>query len=99
MNMMKRDVLVLMSGAVFGCVVTFGTAAAADVRRGEALHNTFCIVCHEPTVYTREHRIANSYVEIRQQVQRWQYNAQLRWTAADIDAVTEYLEQKFYTAR
>lgn len=74
-------------------------AIAADVTRGQALHDTFCIACHEPTVYERADRIANGYAEIRQQVQRWQNNARLRWTQSDIDAVTEFLDQKYYSAR
>ncbi|MEI7968172.1 MAG: hypothetical protein WCJ69_04225 [Betaproteobacteria bacterium] len=95
----------MMSGHWLGRAVlaialigTGGLLNAADLERGTALHDTFCMVCHSPAVYTREDRIANSYLEIRQQVERWQANAKLRWSQGDIDAVTELLADRYYRA-
>ena len=81
---------------VAGLVLFHSAAQAADLARGQALHDTFCVMCHEPNVYTREERLANTYLEIRQQVVRWQQNARLRWSGYDIDSVTEYLAEKYY---
>jgi mono/diheme cytochrome c family protein len=71
-------------------------AAAADLDRGRSLHDNHCVLCHTTSVYTREDRLANSYLEVRQQVQRWQENTKLRWSPTDIDNVTEYIAEKYY---
>lgn len=68
----------------------------ADLERGRSLHDTHCVLCHEPALYARPDRIANSYLEIRQQVQRWQDNTKLRWSPYDIDSVAEFLADKYY---
>jgi len=91
---MLKPIGVLVAGAVAAMVGL--PSVAADLDRGKSLHDTHCVICHSTTVYTREDRIANSYLELRQQVQRWQENTKLRWTPYDIDSVTEYLAGKYY---
>ncbi|MFO1319607.1 MAG: hypothetical protein U1F52_08330 [Burkholderiales bacterium] len=76
--------------------VVGGGAQAADVERGKALHDTFCIMCHAPAIYSRSDRLANTYLEVRQQVERWQGNAKLRWSASDIESVTDYVVDQYY---
>jgi mono/diheme cytochrome c family protein len=72
------------------------SAQAGDLERGRALHDTHCLMCHDPGIYSRPDRIANSYLEIRQQVQRWQDNTRLRWTQYDVESVTDWLADKHY---
>lgn len=69
---------------------------AGDLERGRALHDNHCVMCHSPAVYTRDYRIANSYLEIRQQAQRWAENTRLRWTQYDLESVTDWLAEKYY---
>lgn len=83
-------------GAAVALVVFALPAAAADRDRGRSLHDNHCVLCHTTSVYTREDRLANSYLEVRQQVQRWQENTKLRWSPTDIDNVTEYIADKYY---
>lgn len=64
--------------------------------RAKTLHDTYCLMCHDTQVYTRADRLADNYVQIREQVNRWQSNASLNWSALDIDLVATYLAQKFY---
>jgi mono/diheme cytochrome c family protein len=71
-------------------------ALAGDLERGRALHDNHCVMCHDPDLYGREDRVANSYLEIRQQVQRWQENTRLRWTQYDVESVTDWLAEKYY---
>ena len=73
-----------------------GPAAASDLERGKALHDTFCVMCHAPAIYSRSDRLANTYLEVRQQVERWQGNARLRWTQSDIESVTDYVADQYY---
>lgn len=94
---MKSVSAVTVAGWVAGlALMAAGGAQAADQERGQALHDTFCVMCHAPAVYTRPDRLANTYLEVRQQVERWQGNARLRWSQSDIDAVTEYVVDRFY---
>jgi hypothetical protein len=83
---------VLLSG---GALLS-GEADAGDLGRGQALHDTFCVACHNTAPYEREDRLANTYLEIRQQVDRWQGNARLRWSPQDIESVAEFLANRYY---
>ena len=91
MSMLAR---LSLAGAMLAMVSV--PSPAADLDRGRSLHDTHCVLCHSPSVYTREDRIANNYVEILQQVQRWQDNTKLRWSPYDIDGVTEFLAERYY---
>jgi mono/diheme cytochrome c family protein len=71
-------------------------ALAGDLERGRALHDNHCIMCHAPNLYGREFRTVNTYLEIRQQVHRWQENTRLRWTQYDVESVTDWLAEKYY---
>ncbi len=86
----------LIAGAAAVLSMMPFTAGAGDLERGAALHDTFCIMCHSPELYGRDDRVANNYMEIRQQVERWQGNAKLRWSAHDIESVADYLAEKYY---
>jgi len=83
-----------LAGAMLATVSV--PSPAADLDRGRSLHDTHCVLCHSPSVYTREDRIANNYLEILQQVQRWQDNTKLRWSSYDIDSVAEFLADRYY---
>lgn len=71
-------------------------ALAGDLERGRALHDNHCVMCHGPALYGREDRVANTYLEIRQQVQRWQENTRLRWSQYDVESVTDWLAERHY---
>jgi len=88
------DRAVVLAGAVLAALST--PASAADLERGRSLHDNHCLMCHRTAVYVREDRIAGTYLEIRQQVQRWQENTKLRWSPSDIDSVTEFLAETYY---
>ena len=76
-------------------------AATLDTRAqeplpGQILHDTYCVVCHDSRVYTREERLARDCREIRAEVRRWQQNIGLKWNDADIESVSSYIAAKFY---
>ena len=72
------------------------TGSADDEGRGRLLHDTHCISCHGTSVYKRDGKLGKDYETIRSQVVRWQTNVSLKWSEADIDAVTTYLARTFY---
>lgn len=87
---------VLGAAALSGGALFAGAANAGNLGRGQALHDTFCVSCHGTAPYEREDRLANTYLEIRQQVDRWQGNARLRWSPQDIESVAEFLANRHY---
>lgn len=71
-------------------------AYAQDTGRGQSLHDTHCQMCHDTQPYTRKDRAANSWVEIRAEVNRWRNVVSLNWSDADIDDVTDFIAVKYY---
>ena len=71
-------------------------AYARDGGRGQSLHNTHCLTCHDNRVYTRSDRAANNWDQVRAEVLRWQKAVSLNWAEADVDAVTNFIAEKYY---
>lgn len=70
--------------------------SADETLRGRALYETRCDACHDKSVHNRAARKSRNLYQVRQWVARW--NAELggAWTDEEIDAVTRYLNQRFY---
>ena len=74
----------------------FATAASSDGGRGKLLYENQCSACHESTMHVRGNHKAKSLAEIRAEVLRWSANQKLNWGPAEIDDVTDYLDENFY---
>ena len=84
-------------------LATHGTAGAADLTRGKALHEKHCTACHSSltggkpdSLYTRSDRRVTTLVGLKQQVRRCELSLGLRWFDEDIENVTGFLNQSFY---
>ncbi len=64
--------------------------------RGELLYSTHCIACHTTEVHWREKSLVTDWVSLKVQVRRWQDAASLKWSEADIQEVTRYLNTSIY---
>lgn len=64
--------------------------------RGQLLYETHCGACHDTSVHNRNPRRADSISKIKYFVTRWSTELKLNWSAADIDAVTGYVNSKYY---
>ncbi|MDX2464254.1 MAG: hypothetical protein QNK31_07060 [Porticoccus sp.] len=64
--------------------------------RGQLLYENHCIVCHDSRVHIREKRKSRSVTDIAKWVLRWSQHLKLDWNRAEINQVTEYLNQRFY---
>lgn len=73
-----------------------GNTRAADAERGRLLYENHCTVCHTSVVHLRERRKATSREEIQTWVRRWQKELNLQWGTAEVDDVTEYLNDRYY---
>ncbi len=85
----------LTAGVVLFGAVLIGSGAQAQ-SRGELLYSTHCISCHTTEMHWRDKKVAVDWTSLRFQVGRWQDNAGLGWTQADIDDVTRYLNESIY---
>lgn len=71
-------------------------AAAAQPDRGALLYENHCGACHSEKMHWRDRREATDPASLRRLVRQWQAQAQLAWSDEDIDAVTAYLDRRFY---
>ena len=73
-----------------------GEARAADAARGQLLYENHCKVCHTSVVHVREERKATTREEIQSWIWRWQKELGLQWGTAEVDDVTEHLNNRYY---
>jgi mono/diheme cytochrome c family protein len=77
---------------------SFGLQAnAADPERGRALYELRCGECHNASVHARTQRAARDYAEVRAWVMRWNQELRGAWREEEIDDVTAYLNQRYYS--
>ena len=86
-----KQLVAMLATIVFGV-----TGVAAEDDPAQTLHDTYCIMCHDSQVYTREGRTAHDYDSLRAEVQRWQGNVSLNWSDEQIDMVSAWLARRHY---
>lgn len=64
--------------------------------RGALLYDTHCIECHTAQVHWRDRQVARDWATLKAEVFRWQAAAHLGWSDAEVDAVTDYLNERVY---
>ena len=64
--------------------------------RGGLLYTTHCVACHTTQMHWRKDRLAVDWDSLKTQVRRWQGNAGLAWSEADITEVSRYLNNTIY---
>ena len=64
--------------------------------RGQLLYETHCVTCHTTQMHWREKRQARDWDSLEAQVRRWQGNASLQWSEADVRDVTRHLNDTIY---
>lgn len=89
--------------ALFVMLLVPGYAGAADVSRGQQLHDEHCIRCHASIkggdgtrIYTREDRRIHSLEALRTQVNRCKNSLNVGWPQRHVDDVVAYLNASFY---
>ena len=73
-----------------------GTAYASQPVDGKALHDQACQRCHDNTVYTRHNSIIYSLTALDKRVRFCESMAAANWSEPQMQAVIEYLNQRFY---
>lgn len=64
--------------------------------RGELLYTTHCVSCHTTQIHWRDNRQAFDWDSLTAQVRRWQGNAGLAWSDADMAEVSRHLNDASY---
>jgi ribosomal protein L44E len=85
--------------AVAGLVLALAAPAAlaqSALERGRALYETRCTACHEKSVHRRESRKARDFAALRREIERWSTNVGGEWRAEELDAVTVFLNDRYY---
>lgn len=83
-----------LAACVSLCLVS--SVCYGEPQRGQALHDEDCRVCHDSSVYTRENRKVQTLKKLAAQVDRCQQGVGVEWDATQLDAVTTYLNKRFY---
>lgn len=71
-------------------------AAGMEESRAEMLYQNHCIACHTTQVHWRDQRLAKDWGSLRAQVRRWERNTGLSGSDDDVEAVSEYLNRRYY---
>lgn len=64
--------------------------------RGALLYDTHCIECHTAQVHWRDRQQVRDWATLKAEVWRWQAAARLGWTDAEVEAVTDHLNDTIY---
>ncbi len=88
--------LVVVAAAAMAGFGWSAAQAADGGSLGAALYESRCTGCHERSVHAREPRLAASFDHIRAYVHRWDRFLGGTWRRAEIDAVAQYLNERYY---
>jgi hypothetical protein len=94
--MRRQFVVQFLLAASVAAVPSHAFAQSPETARGKALYEARCNDCHDRSVHTRNPRSAKSIAEIRAFVVRWDRELGGLWQADELDAVTRYLNERYY---
>jgi mono/diheme cytochrome c family protein len=91
-----RHLLTVITAMVF---FSFDASALAQTQahRGKALYDLQCIQCHRDSLHKRPQPAAQSYADVRNWVKLWAKQVGAQWGEEEIEAVTSYLNQHYYS--
>lgn len=93
---MRRGLSLAAGLAVVAATAAMQGAELPDLERGRALYENHCRVCHTEQVHGRPNRLPIDQADLRQIVDNWQKQEQLRWNAQEVDDVMWFLNQTRY---
>jgi len=85
--------LVLMLAAL-----VWPPAWSQDALRGKELYELHCLSCHYERIHKRDpsRSLVRSFAQLRLEVAQRAANTGQRFTLADLDDITEYLNRTYY---
>jgi len=88
--------LIVLCFSLAASVIAAAAGYSPDIKRGKALLENNCLICHDTRAFTRRDRIVHSVEQLRYQVNRWTWQTGLRWFPEDIADVVHYLNSTYY---
>jgi len=90
-----------MKGAFCGLLATFLIPAAhaavpGNGAEGQRLHQANCTGCHDSSVYTRSNRMIHSLDALTHQVEGCGHAAKKDFSAAQVQDLVKYLNDRYY---
>jgi mono/diheme cytochrome c family protein len=85
-----------LAAATVAAVLGAGIACAADPARGRTLYETRCGGCHNESVHNDNSRKARNFEEARRRIADFGARLDSRWSAAQVDDVAVYLNERYY---
>jgi mono/diheme cytochrome c family protein len=82
--------------AVVLLAIATGAAAQDSGDRGALLYDTHCGACHTTEAHWRDKHVVKNWQQLVDQVEIWQANTALNWSGSDIEAVSVYLNRRYY---
>ena len=82
--------------AALAAALATGSALAADPARGRALYEERCADCHNESVHNDAARKARNFEDARRRVADFGARLDAGWSAAQIDDVAVYLNERYY---
>jgi mono/diheme cytochrome c family protein len=97
MTVFERIRYLCMTGALVGLPGVSFAATAEEFDQGKTLYEEHCQHCHEDWEHGREESAGvGSLDALRGRVAAWSMHSGLGWSAEEVDAVTAYLNRRFY---
>ena len=84
------------TGFLLGLLVISASSVSEDTTQGRLLYENHCTICHQSIVHVRENRRVRSEGDLRYQINRWRTELRLNWDEAELDAVFQFLNQRYY---
>ncbi len=93
---MQNTAAFLIAALIGTVILSHSVQVSAVSVQSRELYENHCTECHTSALHIREKKKARSLDDIEGFVNRWQSYLRLNWQQEEIDAVVEYLNEKFY---
>lgn len=91
-----KIVMLLILVLAGGCASKPEQPVVPDTGRGQMLYERACAACHTEQAHWREKRLVRDWHGLLHQVTRWNDFTKQQWRPDEIQAVADYLNQKYY---
>ena len=86
-----------LTGIAFLIFTSTTVHAQPEDGLGKSLYDLQCIQCHRESLHKRPKPAATNFKEVEEWVARWARHVGAQWKKEDLDAVTQYLNERYYS--
>lgn len=93
---MKKSIFAVITLSCLAQGVQAESMLPGDAAKGKQLHDAGCVSCHGSEVYTRKDRRIKSIEGLIGQVHNCNNNLERRYSDAQLNNLTKYLNETYY---